>query len=546
MRLPSAIPALFLVSCGLPAAAAAPRSCQDLASLMFENTTIASAQLVAAGAFTPPAGTPEFPGSPGYKAVPAFCRVMADIRPSKDSDIKVEVWMPASGWNGKYQGQGNGGFAGSIDYRGLAALVSRGYATAATDTGHRGEATDASWALGHLEKIVDFGYRGIHEMSEKAKAVITAFYGKAPQHSYFSSCSDGGREALMEAQRFPDDYDGIVAGAPANFWTHLIAGAAWNNQATLRDPAGYLSSAKLPAISAAVVASCDAQDGLADGIISEPMQCHFDPAKLKCTGPESDNCLTDPQITALKKIYAGPRTSAGKQIFPGYVPGGELGPGGWGLWITGPAPRQSLHFAFGTHFFSDMVFEDAGWDFRKFKVDEDTKLADKKMAAILNATDPDLRRFRKRGGKLIIYHGWSDAAISPINSIDYYESVVARMGGETKDFMRLFMAPGLQHCFMGPGPNSFGQALSGPQGDAEHDISSAVERWVESGVAPEKIIATKYVNDLDPGQGVKMTRPLCPFPQVAAYNGTGSQNDARSFVCTDNDKANSSHGAQSK
>jgi feruloyl esterase len=521
---------LLMVLCCLSAVAQKP--CEDLASLQLKNTIIASARLVAAGEFTPPVGTQEASSYPGYKNAPAFCRVMADIKPSKDSDIKVEVWMPAARWNGKFQGQGNGGFAGAIDYRGLAATVSRGYSTAATDTGHKGDAIDASWAPGHPEKIADFGYRGIHEMSEKAKAVITAFYGKAPQHSYFSSCSDGGREALMEAQRFPDDYDGIVAGAPANFWTHLVSGGAWNSQALLTDSASYISSAKLPAISAAAIASCDARDGLADGIIAEPMQCYFDPAILKCTGPESDSCLTEPQIAALKKIYAGPRTSSGKRIFPGYVPGGEVGPGGWGPWITGPAPMQSLQFAFGTHFFRDMVFEDTNWDFRKFKLDDDAKLADTKMAAILNATDPDLQRFRKRGGKLIIYHGWSDAAISPANSIDYYESVVARMGAATNDFVRLFMAPGLQHCFMGPGPNSFGQIPSGPHGDAEHDASSAVERWVESGVAPQKIIATKYVNDLDPAEGVKMTRPLCPYPQVAGYDGKGNPNDAASFACT--------------
>lgn len=546
MRQRLAIFALLLVSSSLSGVAIAQTPCERLASLKLENTTIASAQLVPAGEFTPPAGQEIVPGAPGYKNVPGFCRVRADIKPSKDSDIKVEVWMPAQGWNGKYQGQGNGGFAGSIDYRGLAAVVSRSYATAATDTGHEGGATDATWALGHPEKIVDFGYRGIHEMSDKAKALIAAFYGKAPGRSYFSSCSDGGREALMEAQRFPDDYDGIVAGAPANFWTHLVAGAAWNTQATLTDPASYVSSSKLLAISAAALASCDARDGMTDGIISDPMQCHFDPAKLKCDGTETDRCLTEPQISALKKIYAGPQTSTGTQIFPGYMPGGELGPGGWGLWIAGPAPGQSLQFAFGTHFFGDMVFDDANWDFRKFRPDEDTKLADKKMAAILNAIDPDLRLFRKRGGKLIMYHGWSDAAISPVNSINYYESVVAEMGSGIGDFMRLFMAPGLQHCFMGPGPNSFGQGSLGPQGDPDHDIFSAVERWVERGIAPEKIIATKYLNDADPGQGIEMTRPLCPYPKVAAYNGINSANDAASFACTDTDKQKSPHSSQEK
>ena len=525
--------AILVVALILPAAADAQKSCDALSSLKLEKTTITSAEVVAAGSFTPPAGHEDFPGASGYEHIPAFCRVRADIQPSKDSNIKVEVWMPTSGWNGKYQGQGNGGFAGAIDYAALASAVSRGYASAATDTGHAGTPTDATWALGHPEKIIDFGYRGIHEMSDKAKAVIAAFYGKAPQHSYFASCSDGGREALMEAQRFPDDYDGIVAGAPANFWTHLLAGAAWDNQALLSDPASYIPPAKLPAISAAAIASCDARDGLADEIISDPAHCHFDPAQLQCKGSESDSCLTEPQVTALKKIYAGAQTVGGSQIFPGFMPGGELGGGGWAPWITGPAPGKSLLFAFGTHFFAHMIFYDANWDFHKFKLEEDTKLADKKMAPILNATDPDLRPFQKRGGKLIMYHGWSDAAISPVNSIQYYDSVVKKMGSGTSDFMRLFMAPGLQHCFMGPGPNSFGQVQLGPHGDPERDVLSAVERWVESGVAPQRIIATKYVNDLDPSQGVKMTRPLCPYPQVAAYNGTGDKNDAASFVCAD-------------
>jgi hypothetical protein len=525
--------ATLAVASSWSVAADTPTSCQGLTSLRLENTTITSAEVVAAGGFTPPGGQQSGPTTMVFKSVPPFCRVRAEVRPSKDSDIKIEVWMPASGWNGKYQGQGNGGFAGAIDYGSLAGAVSRGYASAATDTGHAGEATDASWAPGHPEKIVDFGYRGIHEMSEKAKSVIAAFYGAAPKHSYFSSCSDGGREALMEAQRFPADYDGIVAGAPANFWTHLVAGAAWDDQALLADPASYIPAAKLPAISAAALASCDAQDGLADQIISDPRQCHFDPAQIQCKGPESDSCLTEPQVTALKKIYAGPRTSSGSQIFPGYMPGGELGGGGWQLWISGTAQGKSLQFAFGTHFFADMVFEDANWDVRKFKLEQDTKLADQKMAAILNATDPDMHPFKKRGGKLIMYHGWSDAAISPVNAIHYYDSVVKKMGSGTSDFVRLFMAPGLQHCFMGPGPNSFGQGSLGPQGDPEHDVLSAVERWVESGVAPQKIIATKYVNDLDRRQGVKMTRPLCPYPQVAAYQGSGDKNDAANFVCTD-------------
>jgi feruloyl esterase len=328
----------------------------------------------------------------------------------------------------------------------------------------------------------------------------------------------------MEAQRFPDDYDGIVAGAPANFWTHLLAGAAWDNQVLLAEPSSYIPPAKLPAISAAATASCDAKDGLADEIISDPAHCHFDPAQIQCKGAESDSCLTEPQVTALKKIYAGAQTSGGSQIFPGFVTGGELGGGGWEPWITGSAPEKSLLFAFGTHFFAYMIFDDANWDFRKFKLEEDTKLADKKLAAILNATDPDLRPFQKRGGKLIIYHGWSDAAIPALNAIDYYQSVVSKMSAkDSAGFVRLFMVPGMQHCGGGSGPNNFGQGTVAHT-DPLHDIDAALERWVEDGAAPEQIIATKYKDDQNVSSGVVRTRPLCPYPQVARWKGSGRSN----------------------
>jgi feruloyl esterase len=470
-----------------------------------------------------------------YKDVPAFCRVVAEVSPTADSAIKLEVWMPASGWNGKYQGQGNGGFAGMIGYPALGAAIKRGYAAAGTDTGHAGG--DAAWALGHPEKVIDFGYRGIHEMTLTAKAIIEAFYADHPQHSYFASCSDGGREALMEAQRFPQDYDGILAGAPANYWTHLLLGTMWVDQATTLDQASYIPAGKLPAIAAAVLAACDAQDGVADGILNDPRQCHFDPATLLCKEADSNGCLTAPQVTALKKIYAGPHDSAGHQLFPGYLPGAEEGPGGWTLWITGSAPGRSLLFFFGTQYFTNMVYEQAGWDYKTFNVDQAAKLADSKTARALNATDPNLEPFRARGGKLIMYHGWGDAAIPAPNTIDYYDSVVATMGrGNTDSFLRLFMAPGMQHCGGGPGPNSFGQGANSPPYDPEHNIYTALEQWVEKSVAPSRITATKYVDDSNPAQGVKMTRPLCPYPQVAKYKGTGDTNDAANFVCAPGDK----------
>lgn len=507
-------------------------SCVSLARLALPDASIDSALLVPAGTFTPPAGRP-------IPNLPAFCRVAGVINPNADSNIRFEVWMPAAGWNGKLQGIGNGGFAGSMGFAEMGIAVSHGYATAATDTGHQAGATDAAWALEHPEKIVDFGYRAIHETAERAKAVIRAFYGDPPRHSYFSSCSNGGRQALMEAQHFPADYDGIIAGAPANFWTHLLVSAGFDIQATLAEPASYLPASKLPAIQAAALASCDALDGVKDGLIENPPQCRVDPAALLCRGAESDSCLTAPQVAALKKIYAGPRSSQGQAVFPGYSPGGEAEPGGWAAWITGTQPEQSLMFAFGTQFFKNMVYGDPAWDYHTFQVDRETEAADAKMARILNATDPDLKRFRQRGGKLILYHGWSDAAIPALSTIDYYHSVVPRMGaGDSAAFIRLFMVPGMQHCGGGSGPNSFG-AVGAAQGDAQHDMAAALELWVEKGTAPQRIIATKYKTGSNPASGVARTRPLCAYPLVARWTGAGSTDDAANFTCANPQTASS-------
>ena len=510
---------------------AAQRSCESLAQLTLPDTKITLAQSVAAGEFTQPPLPNPMPGmTASYKDVPAFCRVVAEVSPTADSVIKLEVWMPASGWNGKFRGQGNGGFAGSIGYPALGAAVKRGYATAGTDTGHAGG--DAGWALAHPEKVIDFGYRGLHVMTLKAKAITEAFYGKHLQHSYFASCSDGGREALMEAQRFPADYDGILAGAPANYWTHLLVAAIWVTRATTLDSASYIPASKLNAIAEGVLAACNAQDGVLDGLLNDARQCNFDPATLLCKEAESDKCLTAQQVAALKKIYAGPHDSAGHQLFPGYMPGAEEGPGGWAPWILGPAPGRSLLAFFGTQYFTNMVYEQAGWDYKTFDIDQATKLADSKTGLALNSTDPNLKPFMNRGGKLILYHGWGDAAIPAPNTIDYYNSLVAKMGRADSDsFVRLYMVAGMQHCGGGPGPNSFGQGADYPPFDSEHNIYTALEQGVEKGQAPAKITATKYLNDSDPTKGIKMTRPLCPYPQVAKYKGSGDVNDAANFVC---------------
>ncbi len=511
--------------------ARAQNACEKLAALKIPDTSITLAQSVEAGTFNgPPAHFSGMDLSALYKSLPAFCRVVAEAKPTADSDIKLEVWLPASGWNRKLQGIGNGGFAGLIDSMQLGVAVKHGYAATATDTGHAGSPIDAAWALGHPEKVIDFGHRGIHEMTRVAKAVVQAYYSKAPQRSYFAGCSDGGREALMEAQRYPDDYDGILAGAPANNWTPLLTTAAYDTQALTSDPANFIPPAKIPTIAAAVNAACDQLDGVRDGILNDPRQCHFDPATIQCKAEESDKCLTAAQVVTLKKLYTGTPDSSGQIVFPGYLPGAEEGGGGWGLWITGPAPAKSLMAAFGSGFFSDFVYEKPDWDFKTFNVDAGLKAATGKTAEGLNATNADLKAFKARGGKLIIYHGWNDPVISALNTVNYYQSVIKTMGQKDADsFLRLYMAPGVQHCGGGPGPDSFGAVGDLNFDDPTHSVDASLERWVEKGKAPGVIIASKYEGH-DRSQA-KMTRPFCPYPQAAKYKGTGDTNDAGSFVC---------------
>jgi feruloyl esterase len=496
-------------------ALAAVTSCSDLAKVVLPQTTIDRAETVTSGE------------AQNVKNLPSFCRVAGSIRPTADSDIRFEVWMPSTGWNGKFQGVGNGGFAGSIGYGGLGGAIRQGYAAASTDTGHTaGQGIDASWALNHPEKIVDYGHRAIHETAVKGKAIVAAFYGSAPKRCYFNACSNGGRQALMEAQRYPDDYDGIIAGAPANNFTQLLSGFVWDMKAILTEPGDYVPVAKLKAIEAAALSSCDANDKVTDGVIENPSVCTLRLDSLRCQGTESDSCLTAAQLTAVKKIYSGPKNSNGRVVFPGFSPGGEADPGGWGPWIVGKEREQSAQFGFGTQIYKNMVYSDPNWDFRSFDVDRDMKAAQTKMGPILDATDPDLRPFLKRGGKLILYHGWCDAAIPAQSTIDYYRSVEKKIGEKaTRAGVRLFLAPGVQHCGGGAGPNVFGQA--GPTGaSADSDVNAALERWVEQGTAPGQIIATRRS-----GGRVERTRPLCAYPEVAQWKESGSTDDAANFEC---------------
>jgi len=524
--------AFYLLAMSIAVDAQTP-SCASLAKLALPQAKVFAAETVPAGEFKTPTPLPPWMAEAAgiFKATPAFCRVVVQATPSVDSDIRIEVWLPASNWNGKLQASGNGGFAGDINYVGLASSVIGGYVAASTNTGHFADGTTAAWALGHPEKVTDFGYRGIHLMTAISKEVIRAHFGKNPQYSYFLGCSNGGRQALMEAQRYPDDYNGILAGAPANYWTHLVSSGLWDEQALLNDEGSYIPPAKLPALAKAVNAACDAEDGVADGVLNDPRKCNFKPESMLCKNGDANDCLTQPQVAALKKIYEGAHDINGKRVFPGFLPGAEEGPGGWFTWITGPEKGKSLIGAFTYGYFANMVYEKADWTTKGAEFAQSVKLADEKTAKILNATDANLAPFKAHGGKLIIYHGWNDPAISAVNSIDYWEAVRAKLGGaEADSFLRLYMLPGVQHCAGGPGADSFGALNSPGPKDAQHNVQTALELWVEKGTAPSSLIAAKH-EGMDPASPVKFTRPLCPYPQSAKYNGTGNPNDAASFAC---------------
>jgi feruloyl esterase len=489
----------------------AAASCESLKSMMLLNTMV-QATVVEAGAFVPPgasgATSPQGPpaASQMFRDLPAFCRVTATIEPSSDSDIKVEIWLPASGWNGKFQAVGNGGWAGAISYPAMAAALRGGYATASTDTGHTGNGGDAGFAFNHPEKFVDFAYRAVHEMTVRAKLVIEKHYGSAPKLSYWNGCSTGGRQGLKEAQKFPADFDGIIAGAPANYMTHLLSHSIWVAQASLKDPASLIPREKYATVHKAALDACDALDGVKDGVIENPTRCHFDPKAIQCTGADAPSCLTAPQVEAARKIYAPATNSKGEAFFPGLEPGSE--PGWTGL--AGPRP-----LIIADTFFKYEVFKNPDWDFKTLDFDKDVAMLDTRDNGLLNATDPNLKPFFSRGGKLLMYHGWVDQLIPPRNSINYYTSVTKALGGVDKvtDSIRLFMVPGMAHCFGGDGTSTF-------------DAMAAIEQWVEQKKAPAQIPAAHMSNGV-----ADRTRPLCLYPAVAVYKGSGDTNDAANFSC---------------
>lgn len=499
-------------------AAAADEKCAALAGLKLKNANITIAEWV-----VPTSGLPaelsDLPGKPNALNTSAitlskpFCRVAATIEPTAVSNIKIEVWLPAlEKWNGKYLGTGNGGAAGQMWYQVLASGLDRGYATAHTDMGTStpdGSST-FDFGIGEPNKVVDWSYRSTHLMTLNAKKIVSAYYRQSANYHYFYGCSTGGHQALAEAQKYPEDYDGIVSYAPAHNRTNLHMSFLWVSNAYHQNP---LSPAQTVALNQAVIRACDGIDGIVDDVLDDPRRCQFDPQQLLCRGEEKDDCLAQSQVEALKKIYAGPSDpSTGESIYPGLTPGSEAG---W-LWWEKPYHEMWGNNGGVLAWSKSIRWTNDGVDFDFHK---DAKQLNQDLASIVNYTDPDLTQFRQRGGKLLLIHGWVDNLIPAQDSIDYYERVENQVGSRqaTREFTRLFTAPGVAHCAGGPGPNRF-------------DVLTALEGWVEKQAAPERITATKFKND-NAAQGVDRTRPLCSYPKVARWNGTGNILDAANFEC---------------
>jgi feruloyl esterase len=521
--------------------ASAQLACEGLAARAFGDTLVVQAQSFAGGSFTAPDGI-------AYENVPSFCKVSAVANPTQDSVINIEVWMPTQGWNGRMVGQGNGGYAGTIalGVPAMVAAIQAGAASANTDMGTAPSSNnDGDALIGHPQKWADFGWRATHEMTVAAKAIIAAFYGKGPQYAYFNGCSTGGQQALMEAERFPGDYNGILGGDPANNRTHVHTNVLWIYRLTHLPADALFTSGQTQAITAAVVAACAVKSGglATDPFLTDPRACDWDPGTLACTTANEPNCLNPDQVAAARLIYDGPRNPAtGQLIFPGSVKGSESdGQFGWvGLESQPDVPFGSLFkWVFGPTFL---------WP--AFDFSQDMTSVDQLLAPVLNANNADLSAFQRLGGKLIMYQGWADPLVSPQDLIDYYLRAVAKSGSgqgalkATQRFFRLFMVPGMYHCAFGPGPNAFGNQFSGqvyaappPSSDPEHDILAALQQWVEKGVAPDRVVATKYNGDVA-NLGIVMQRPICPFPLVPRYSGSGDPNSADSFACVVDNNTN--------
>jgi feruloyl esterase len=471
------------------------QACKTLAGLSTATASITSAEAVASGKFTA-AGT-----NATISDLPAFCRVVANLKPTTDSDIHSEIWLPLTGWNGKFMEVGNGGWGGPVDYGEMAEALRRNYAVAATDDGNTTRGS-AEFLMGHPEKFTDYAYRSQHETYVEAKVLMKAMYGREARYSYWNGCSAGGREGLLQAYRYPQEFDGIVAGDPANMRRN--AWALWLANETFKDPAAHIPAAKYPMIHRAVLDECDAMDGLKDGLIENPERCHPNFKKLECKGADGADCLTARQVKTAETIVRPATDAAGHIYFPRLEPGTELA---WARLAGGPDPAPLFWDQFRY-----LVYKDPSWNWRNFDLAPDAAKANAANKDI-DELDPDLSAFAKHGGKLLIYHGWADQQVAPGSSVEFYESSVSA-SGDAADWIRLFMVPGMGHCGGGEGPDTF-------------DKISVIEAWVEEGKAPARIIAA---HETAAGK-VDRTRPLCPYPQTARYNGSGSIDDAAHFAC---------------
>ena len=448
-----------------------------------------------------------------------FCRVVGTIKPTSDSDIQFELWLPPQAdWNSKFQGVGSGGSLGAIEYQRIMRGLVRGYATVSTDSGHRStNGSDNSWALRHPERVTDFGYRAQHLVTQAAKTLTQRFYGRAPQHAYFVGCSQGGHHGLMEAQRFPEDYDGIIAGAPVYDWVGEMTEQAWNVRALQQTPAGALSAEKLQLLHRAVIKAC----GGPDGLVEDPHKCSFDPATLKCDSPAQSSCLSDGEVTAVRQMYAGPKTPAGVRVYPGLSRGSESG---WDRLWSDPKKLGGSWL----EFYRFMIFQNPSWDLTMLDFDRDPSVAEQKVGQMLNPMSSDLSGFAKRGGKIIIYHGWADDMVPSQVSIDYYDSVNSKLGPkQLEEFYRLFMVPGMWHCSSGPDVLLRSEDAMAIPLEPERDMLTALEQWVERNHAPNSFVASRLNKD----GTIERTQLLCPYPSVATFGGTGDPMLAQNWQC---------------
>ncbi len=504
----------------LAVAAPAQAACEDLANLQIDDGTVTSAEVVAAGAFVaPPSGFGPPPGvaaSP-YADVPQFCRVRLTLSPSADSDIKSEVWLPLSGWNGKYAGVGNGIWAGSISYTEMGRNVARNYATAATDTGHVGTGMTAEWAIGHPEKLVDFGHRAVHVTTVAAKAVVEEFYGRAPDLSLWNSCSTGGRQGLMAAHRYPEDFDAISAMAPANPMTDLMTQSMWQGWQPQRFGV-VMPAPALALVHGEVLRACDALDGVTDGLVGRPLQCRPDFTRLQCRPGQSVDCLNPGQMSAVQNFFGGVRADDGSLLLPGWPYGSELQ---MAALVMGQEP-----FPVAMSYFRDLVFAgQAGWDWKTMDYRTYTDAARTYAAHILNVPSDGLSAFFQRGGKLLLSHGWSDGLIPATNTLAFHHGLYSSLpASQRENQLRLFMAPGMDHCSGGDGPSQF-------------DTLGTIDSWATTGLAPNSIIATRPTQagggfgGPPPPPRDPMERPICAWPTVAIYDGEGDPSVASSFSC---------------